>query len=152
MKINLFSPSHESHYRSAYKIFLDNKILGSGVNTFRKLCSNEKYEFNNLSCSTHPHNTYIQILSETGIVGFLFLVFVLVYFCKYILKHALLRFNHKNYFTDFEICILSGIAIYLWPFIPTGNIFSNWLNIIMILNFPFLIWSRKQNGFSLFIK
>ena len=28
----------------------------------------------------------------------------------------------KNYFTDFEICILSGIAIYLWPIIPTGNI------------------------------
>ena len=52
-----------------------------------------------------------------------------------------------NYFSDFEICLLSVIAIYLWPFVPTGNVFNNWLNIAMILNFPFLIWSRKiQNS------
>ena len=39
--------------------------------------------------------------------------------------------------------ILSGILIYLWPLIPTGNVFNNWLNIIMVLNLPLLIWSRK---------
>ena len=150
--IYIFSKEHTHHYIAAYRMFLDNKLFGVGVKNFRNFCGDENYEVSILSCSTHPHNTYIQILSETGIVGFLFLVFALVYYCKYILKHALLRFNHKNYFTDFEICILSGIAIYLWPFMPTGNIFSNWLNIIMILNFPFLIWSRKQKESSLFFK
>ena len=54
------------------------------------------------------------------------------------------KIKGKYYFNDFEICILSGIAIYLWPIIPTGNVFSNWLNIIMILNIPIFIWSRKQ--------
>jgi hypothetical protein len=52
-----------------------------------------------------------------------------------------------TYFTDFEICVLSGVAIYLWPFAPTGNVFSNWLNIAMILNFPFLIWGFNSNKF-----
>ena len=140
----IFSKEHTHHYITAYKMYLDNKILGVGVKNFRKFCSDEKYEISISSCAPHPHNTYMQILSETGIIGFLFLITVLIYFCTYIVKHATLRFKGKFYFTDFEICILSGIAIYLWPIIPTGNVFSNWLNIAMILNLPLLIWSRKR--------
>ena len=140
--VYIFSREHTHHYITALKIFLDNKVLGVGVKNFRNFCNDEKYRISEVSCSTHPHNTYIQILSETGIVGFLFLLTILIYFCKYILKHFILKFKGKYYFNDFEICILSGIAIYLWPIVPTGNIFNNWLNIAMILNFPFLIWSR----------
>ena len=104
----------------------------------------ERYIVSSLSCSSHPHNTYIQLLSETGIIGLTFLLLILFYFLIYIFKHCILKFKRKNYFNDFEICILSGIAIYLWPLIPTPNIFNNWLNIIMILNLPFLIWSRNE--------
>ena len=142
MGIYIFTKTHTHHYITAYRMYLDNKILGVGVKNFRNFCKFKKYEVSNLSCSTHPHNTYIQILSETGVIGFLFLIGVLIYFLKNIFKHSILRFNGKYYFSDFEICILSGIAIYLWPIIPTGNVFSNWLNIIMILNLPFLIWNR----------
>ena len=142
--IYIFSKQHTHQYITAYRMFLDNKILGVGVKNFRNFCGDKKYEKSKLSCSTHPHNTYFQILSETGIIGFLFLIFALLYFCKYVFKHIILKFKRKYYFTDFEICILSGIAIYVWPIVPTGNIFNNWLNIIMILNFPFLIWSRRQ--------
>jgi O-antigen ligase len=126
-------------------MFFDNKILGVGVKNFRNFCSDEKYKESEFSCSTHPHSTYIQVLAETGIIGFLFLIIVLLYFCKYVFKHLFLRFKGKLFFTDFQICILSAVAIYLWPFIPTGNVFNNWLNIIMILNLPFLILSRKKN-------
>jgi O-antigen ligase len=140
--IFIFTEVHTHHYISAYKMFLDNKVLGVGVKNFRNFCDQNKYK-SKYSCSSHPHNTYIQILSETGIIGFFFLMFILFYFCKYIFKHLVNRLNGKNYFTDFEICVLSGILIYIWPIAPTGNIFNNWLNIIMILNFPFLIWSRK---------
>ena len=125
-------------------MFLDNKILGVGVKNFRIFCSLEKYEESSLSCSTHPHNTYVQILAETGVIGFLFLILILIFFCKYVLKHLILKFKGKYYFNDFEICILSGIAMYLWPIVPTGNIFNNWINIAMILNLPFLIWSLKS--------
>ncbi len=142
-KIYIFSKEHTHHYITAYKMYLDNKILGVGVKNFRKFCNIEQYRVSNLSCASHPHNTYIQILSETGIIGFIFLLIVFSYFCFYVAKHLILKIKGKYYFTDFEICILSGIAIYLWPLIPTGNIFSNWLNIIMLLNLPFIIWSRR---------
>ncbi len=144
-ELYIFSKEHTHHYITAYKMYLDNKILGVGVKNFRKFCKDEKYQISIWSCAPHPHNTYIQILSETGIVGFLYLVSVLFYFCKYMIKHVMFKIKGKYYFNDFEICILSGIAIYLWPIIPTGNVFSNWLNIIMILNLPFLIWSRNFN-------
>ena len=140
----IFSKEHTHHYITAYKMYLDNKILGVGVKNFRKFCSKEEYIESQLSCASHPHNTYVQILSETGIIGFIFLLTALIFFGVNILKHLILKIKGKHYFTDFEICILSGIAIYLWPFIPTGNVFSNWLNIALILNLPFLIWSREQ--------
>jgi len=142
-KIYIFSREHTHHYITAYRMFLDNKMLGVGVKNFRKFCSEDKYIESEWSCAPHPHNTFLQILTETGMIGFLFLISVFIYFSKYILKHLMLRIRGIYYFTDFEICILSGIAIYLWPLAPTGNVFSNWINIAMILHLPFLVWSRK---------
>ena len=131
-------------YTSAYKMFLDNKILGVGVKNFRNICSDPRYYINKKKiCYTHPHNTYLQILTETGVIGFSFLIFTLFYFCRHVFKHLLLKLKNKYYFNDFEICVLSGLLIYLWPIVPTGNVFNHWLNIMMILNIPFLIWSRK---------
>ena len=144
--IYIFSKQHTHHYITAYRMFLDNKILGVGIKNFRNLCSDEKYIESELSCSSHPHNTYIQILAETGIIGFIFLMTTLIYFCNYILKHLILKFKGIYYFNDFEICILSGIIIFLWPFVPTLNVFSNWMNIATIISLPFLFWSMKKNN------
>ena len=140
----IFSKQHTHHYISAYRMFLDNKILGVGVKNFRNFCNKEKYLISNVSCSTHPHNSYIQVLAELGIIGFLFLRLVLASFCYAVIKHFFYKLNKTYYFNDFEICILSGILIFLWPLVPTGNIFNNWLNIILILNLVFFIWSRKK--------
>ena len=145
-EIYIFSKEHTLIYKAAYKIFLDNKLLGVGVKNFRIICKKEKYNTHRDSCSTHPHNTYIQILAETGIIGFSFLIFIFFYFIKYLLIHFRLKLKGKKYFNDFEICLLSAILIYLWPIAPTGNIFNNWLNILLILNLAFLAWSRKLSN------
>ena len=142
----IFSKEHTHHYITAYRIYIDNLILGVGVKNFRKFCSDEKYIESKLSCASHPHNTYLQLLSETGSIGFTFLIIILIYFFKNIITHLRYRLKRKYFFNDFEICILSGIAIYLWPFVPTGNLFNNWLNILMILNLPLFIWSRKTTN------
>lgn len=143
-QIYIFTKAHHEIYIASYKMFLDNKFFGVGVKNFRNVCSDPKYYVNDEEiCFTHSHNTYLQILTETGIFGFLFLLIALFYFCKYSLLHLLSKFKGEFYFSDFKICILSGIVIYLWPFIPTGNFFTNWLSILMFINLPFLIWNRK---------
>ena len=46
---------------------------------FRVICKDEKYATGVTPCMTHPHNFYIQLLAETGIIGFLFLFSALIY-------------------------------------------------------------------------
>ena len=79
--IYIFSKEHTQIYIAAYRIFLDNKVLGAGVKNFRNICMDERYNTHRDSCSTHPHNTYIQILSETGLFGYL--LFLLCLFTSF---------------------------------------------------------------------
>ena len=55
-----------AHWKVAHKIFKDNKITGVGLKNFRVACKKDKYKVNNLlfdnSCTTHPHNFYMEIL------------------------------------------------------------------------------------------
>ena len=67
----------------AYKIFKDYPVFGSGVKGFRYLCRNKIYILeNNDGCSTHPHNTYIQILASNGIIGFSLIIFAFIYILR----------------------------------------------------------------------
>ena len=55
-------------------------IFGHGPKMFRVICKDEKYATGVSPCMTHPHNFYLQLLAETGIIGFLFLFSALAYF------------------------------------------------------------------------
>ena len=140
-----FTPQHTAHYISAFRMFLDHKWFGVGIKNFRYLCDLEKYKFNELSCGTHPHNLYIQLLAELGIIGFSFGLFLISYFIYLISKNLIHSYlNKKKLFNDFQICLLSGILITIWPLAPSGNIFNNWLNIIYFLYIPFYLWSKSN--------
>ena len=60
-----FSTYHTDHYKTALNMYNDKKIIGHGPKSFRFKCSDPKYKVSKNSCSTHPHNTYLQLLSET---------------------------------------------------------------------------------------
>ena len=70
--IVFFSEIHHSHILSAYKMFKDKPLIGNGLNSYRYLCNKEKYRINDLSCSTHPHNSYLLFMSDLGILGLIF--------------------------------------------------------------------------------
>ena len=128
-RFNLFSLAHESHFKTAVNIFYDHPILGSGVNTFRKLCNDEKYKIDELSCSTHPHNTYVQLLSETGVIGLLIFLIVPLYVLYQITLHLIALFsNSGRRIEDYQICVIAAILLTIWPLLPTQNFFNNWIN------------------------
>ena len=77
-----FSFHHQNHFQTAYSMFKSKPIIGHGVKIFRFECKNhvEDKKMIPYGCSTHPHNTYLQLLAETGVIGFLtvFFVFLLI--------------------------------------------------------------------------
>ena len=143
-EVYIFSKQHNHHYQAAFKMFKDNFLFGVGLKNFRHACKDKKYFISELSCSTHPHNTYIQLASELGIIGLSFGILTLLYFIAFSFKHFIKKFKKKLLFNDFEICLLSAILITLWPIAPTGNFFNNWLSIIYFLPFGIFLWSLKS--------
>ena len=143
----IFSPQHDNLIRTAYNMFKDQALLGHGPKMFRVICKDQKYSTGITPCMTHPHNFYIQLLAETGIIGFLFLFSALVYVIYTALrqfKSVILR--EKRPLSDYQVCLLAGILITVWPLAPNGNFFNNWLMIAYSLPVGFYlqsIYSKK---------
>lgn len=147
-KIYVFSHDHQGHYILSYKIFKDHKIAGTGPKGFRYLCRNKIYILENeVGCSTHPHNTYIQILVSNGLIGFILLTFAFLY----ILKEIFLcrkRMREQIIYNKKEICkgiLISAIFINLWPLIPSGNFFNNWLSMLYFYPIGFYLYFKYHN-------
>jgi O-antigen ligase len=108
---------HYAHYYTAFKIFENNKLFGTGFRSFRISCK----QYQNLEiffykgCNTHPHNFILEILSEQGIVGFLIFLSAIFLFVK--------RFLRSN-----KILLLY-CSCYFIPLLPSGSYFASWDNI-----------------------
>ena len=128
-KINFFN--------EIYYVYLDNKSFRKNqkIMKFRPLYEN--------GCNTHPHNFLIQILSETGLVGFLFYVLVgfylLIGIIKFLFKLKILS-NFYDYKIDIKISLIFGsFLIIFFPIFPSGNFFNNWLCLVIYFPVGFLL-------------
>ena len=112
---NFFKTDWGKHYFVAIKIIKDEPFFGKGIRSFREEC--KKYD--EKSCTTHPHHFILEILSETG-------VFFLILYTFLIFKVILYYWNLKEKKNYFNLGSLLIFLSYLFPFRPTGAIFSSW--------------------------
>lgn len=146
-KVYFFSKDHTGHYLAALDIFnRNNKLIGIGPKNFRNYCYNDdKYSKLPFICSSHPHNTYIQLLTEVGLIGFLFAVLTLLCLIFLSLKYLFNKiFKKKFIFNNFQISLFSFYVMMLWPIVPSGSFFNNYLSIIYYIPLGLLMWSKNS--------
>ena len=153
---NFYPDHYTGHYKTSIKMIKKNLIFGTGPNTFKDLCSKKNYEViydeyfdiekgkivKLNSCSTHTHNFYLQIFSESGIFAFTLLIF----FYIFIFKELLFCFLGKNNLQNnqfYKICLISTFCNFL-PIAPSVDFFNTYLNTILYLPCIFILYFKLK--------
>lgn len=130
------SSSYGAVFSNGITVWRTAPIFGVGLKHYRTVCAEGGvdagyrsvfgHEFN---CATHPHNPYLELLAEAGLVGlFLFLVMI------GLLIHQIVRRQghhtaimaprpRPNYAT---LAIRIAPITTLWPLMSSMSLFSNW--------------------------
>ena len=135
-----------AHYDVSLKIFKEYPIIGVANKNFRHECHNDKYfdekiRFTNLRCNTHPHQIHFELLSEHGIVGYIFFIYLMFIGLKKIFYNYTLTKNILYFST------LSYLIIFLIPILPSGSFFSTFNGTLFWLIFSF--GNMRPKSFSI---
>ena len=111
---------HQVVFLTALDIWNDNIFFGNGIKSFRYKCIN-KLHLPNRMCESHPHNYYLELLNDTGLLGTLILLVGILIILLPII------FNHKSFNSGDKIFLFCLIAILFAEFFPlksSGSFFS----------------------------
>ncbi len=119
------SPQYLKEFETFYDTWLMNKYIGGGIKNFRYYCHERPNVDKNAKfvCNMHPHNYYLEILTETGLLGFIVLIlsFVLLLYQTLIKKY----FSRLN--VNFDNKIIPFIFLFfieIFPLKSTGSFFT----------------------------
>ncbi|MDA7766396.1 O-antigen ligase family protein [Alphaproteobacteria bacterium] len=121
--------SHSDYYRvmgAGLMVFETAPFLGVGPATHRELCPSIVGKTPGLRCDNHPHNYYIQLLTETGVIGLITgsVMIISIIWAAF----AGWRQNRANVVAATAFVIPFGL---FFPIQSTGDFFGQWNNIFM---------------------
>lgn len=136
-----------SHQLTAINMFKENILIGSGPNSFRFKCFEEKFfkinSFNiGKNCNTHPHNLHVEMLQGIGILGYSSFILFLISIYFFLTKNNNLHVKEKKMIIIIILCFFPII-------IPTGSFFST--SMMNRIFFSFLI-IQLINSYARFSK
>ena len=137
-------PNHGKIFLTSYKSFKDKMFFGNGLKSFRYNCKNYLKEKNTL-CSTHSHNYHLEILHDTGIIGFIILSFFVL---SLIFKKVKLLFS-KELDSSQKIVLsllLLNLLIELFPLKSTGSIFTTWNGTLLWLSISLINYKNTYES------
>ena len=133
-----------AHQNAAYKIFKNNFLVGVGLKNFREeskkeIYKNDEFKKTNTRQATHPHQIHLELLSETGLLGYLSFLTLVLYSIYYSIKNYLIDRNIYQFATI--LFVISNLI----PLIPSGSIFSTFYGGIFWFNFALMLSFNKYS-------
>lgn len=144
-KIDLGRTGYLTHFNSGIQTWKKNKIFGGGLKSFRINCTYAK----NQTCNTHPHNYFIEILIDTGLVGLILIYSFIIYLFFLILKDPNKIFKQRSRYILYPFFFI--IFFEFFPFRSTGSFFTTgnastiFLMLPMIVNYNKLSYNSKND-------
>lgn len=141
-KIRVGSSGYLITFYSGVQLWKENKIFGAGLKSFRINCT---FTINQI-CNTHPHNYFIEILLDSGIIGLsIIYLFFLIGAFNY-LKTYYSTFKEKNYISR-TLPLVAFIIIFLefFPFRSSGSFFTTNNAAVIFFLMPIFLNSQKIN-------
>ena len=129
-------------YKSGLAVFKDYPIFGVGNKNYRVITTQniETKKNNNYLLNTHPHQIYIEFLSEHGIVGSIILLAIFFFLIFKNLKEIILSRNS----------IQLGCFIYLLlnfiPILPSGSFFNDFNSTLFWINLSIMYACNKSTN------
>ena len=143
-----FSKHYENIFRSSISLGQENKLFGIGSSLYEKYCKDKSKINSDLVCSSHPHNFYIQIYTENGFVGLLFLIslyFSLIFKSfKFIHINKIKKMKNLN---KTNVITTFALLAYLMPLVPNMSFYNNWNNVfiyIMLSLYMYFNYIKKE--------
>ena len=134
--------NHGKIYTTTIISFKESKFLGNGLKSFRINCS-KFLDRKNTLCSTHPHNYHLEVLHDTGLLGFSLIslfVFLLIFS-----KYKYLRFSKLDYLNKIIISFLVlNFLIEVFPLKSTGSLFTTWNGTLLWVSIALVNYGGKK--------
>ena len=156
----MYVSHHERLISTALVTWKQNKIFGNGIKSFRIDCQKLALlgpEINlqedaikhkkNFLCSNHPHNYYLEILTETGIVGIFVTFMIALLFVVFILKNLKL-FKENNIENVILFAATISLILAVFPLKSTGSIFSTYTATYITLISSIILSYKKRRVIS----
>ena len=144
---NESAPQYLKEFSSFYDTWLMNKFIGGGIKNFRFYCHHRPNidKSKDFICNMHPHNYYLEILTETGIIGFFIIssIFLIILYYSFYKKYISTSLFKNN------ITIIPFIFVFIaeiFPIKSTGSFFTTGNSTYLFLIIGILIGMiRKEN-------
>ena len=139
-------PMYYQELKSFYGTWMMNKYIGGGIKSFRHNCPKRKILSHNerTTCNMHPHNYYLEILTDTGLIGFI--LSCLIFFS--VIYHSII----KNYFlkstTQINIILVPFTFVFIseiFPFRLSGSFFTTSTSTFIFILIATIIAFSKKN-------
>ncbi len=129
-------------YKSGYAVFKDYPLFGVGNKNYRVITTknietkiNDDYLLN-----THPHQIYIELLSEHGLVGTIILLSIFFYLIFKNLKIIIISRN------SIQLGCFTYLVINFLPILPSGSFFNDFSSTLFWINLSIMYACNKKTN------